>query len=212
MPGTIVRRTGRRRRAAVVAVAVFAAPGAAGLAAAHPLAYALAAVPVGRTTNVAPCPLKPSSKTPTGEAWAFTVTGTPSTPHHGISSSYAHGRGAWTSGRGRGTICRQDSGPGHTSLNLVLTVAGRASISPGVTRLGRRGVELVLRVTVSASDDERCLPGARGTVTLFASYYQGHHDSVQFRLPSGCAAYGATYLGAQVHALIARNGHQVNAA
>jgi hypothetical protein len=66
-------------------------------------------------------------------------------------------------------------------------------------------------VTVISSDDERCVPGTRGTAVLFASYYQGHHDSVQLHFSAGCAAHDATYAGPDVVALIARGGRRVNA-
>jgi hypothetical protein len=47
-------------------------------------------------------------------------------------------------------------------------------------------------------------------VTIFASYYQGHHDRVQLHFAPACAAEDATFLGQQLHALIAREGLQVN--
>jgi hypothetical protein len=158
------------------------------------------------------CPLKPSSAAPRGEAWAFTSTAAPAGAHAGIASTYTHGRGTWTHGRGRGTICRADtatSGPAH---NIVLSVGGRARVSPGIMRLGRKGVGLVLTVTVSASDYAACAPGTRGTVTIFASYYETHHDRVQFRFASACTAENATFSGSALRALIAREGLQVNRA
>jgi hypothetical protein len=162
------------------------------------------------SADPAACPLKPSSSSPTGEAWAFTQTGPPSSSHPGITSSYTHGRGTWTSGHGAGTICNEDSVSGQPSHNLVLAVAGSARISPHITRLGHLGVGLALSVTVSASDDQSCPAGTRGTVTLFASYYQGHHDSLQLHLAGGCSAYDHTVTGSQLHVLIADDGRQVN--
>jgi hypothetical protein len=162
------------------------------------------------SADPATCPLKPSSQSPTGEAWAFTQTGPPSSPHPGITSSYTHGRGAWTSGHGAGTICNEDSVTGHPSHNLVLAVAGSARVSPHITRLGHLGAGLALNVTVSASDDQTCPAGTRGTVTLFASYYQEHHDSLQLHLAGTCSSYDYTYTGAQLHVLIANEGRQVN--
>ena len=67
-----------------------------------------------------------------------------------------------------------------------------------------------MNVKVVASDDQSCTAGERGTVTLFASYYQGHHDSVQLDLKGDCSSYRYTYIGSQVHVLIADNGRQVN--
>jgi len=47
-------------------------------------------------------------------------------------------------------------------------------------------------------------------VTLFASYYQEHHDSLQLHFTGGCSAYDYTYGGSQLHVLIAEDGRQVN--
>ncbi|MGO9322297.1 MAG: hypothetical protein ACLQBY_16060 [Solirubrobacteraceae bacterium] len=91
------------------------------------------------SADPAACPLKPSSAAPPGEAWAFTDTSPPSTPHPGITSSYTHGRGAWAHGRGTGTICAADSAAGQPSHNLVLTVAGASHVYPRITRLGHLG-------------------------------------------------------------------------
>ena len=115
-------------------------------------------------------------------------------------------------GRGKGTICRADRLLDHSSRELVLTVRGRSRISPGVTRLGRRGVALVLSATVSASDAAGCAVGTRATVMLFASYHEVHRDSVQLRFAGACSFGDATFLGAQLRVLIARDGHQVNGA
>ena len=156
------------------------------------------------------CPLKASSTIPPGDAWAFHETGVPTTSDLGITSSYTHGRGGWGGGRGSGTICQEDgssSGPPH---NIVLTVAGASHVSPRVTRLGRLGAALVLNGSVAASDDPTCPVGARGTVTLFASYYQGHHDSLQLHFANSCTAHNATFRGTQLYVVIANNGHQVN--
>ncbi|HEX4564552.1 MAG TPA: hypothetical protein VH115_08865 [Solirubrobacteraceae bacterium] len=183
------------------------------LAALSALATAIlgvAAVASGSQSGSAKCPLKPSSSLPGGEAWAFTVTGVPASAHAGISSSYAHGRGTWTHGHGAGTVCRADTPASGPPRDVVLKIGGSAHVSPGVTELGRRGVSLALSVTVSASDSQACAVGTRGSVTIFASYYQGHHDRVQLRFASACAAEDATFLGQQLHALIAREGHQVN--
>jgi hypothetical protein len=166
----------------------------------------------GAAAPLAKCPLKPSSSLPKGEAWAFTATGVPASAHAGITSTYAHGRGTWTHGHGGGTICRADAQAGGPSRNIVLSVSGRARVSPGITQLGRRGVGLILSATVSASDYAACAVGTRATVTIFASYYEGHRDRVQLRFGGGCASENATFLGRKLLALIARNGHQVNSA
>jgi hypothetical protein len=155
------------------------------------------------------CPLRPTSAIPRGEVWAFTVSGAPVGSHAGYASTYAHGRGTWTDGRGGGTICRQDAG-GQGPRDLVLRVRGSARVSPGITRLGQRGVGLVLSVAVAASDGPGCPVGTGGTVTMFASYYQMHHDSLRFAFAGGCTSYNAAYSGPKLLALVAREGRQVN--
>jgi hypothetical protein len=177
----------------------------------YPARTALAAPPHAlQAASTAACPLKPSSSIPRGEAWAFTATGAPASAHPGVRSTYAHGRGTWTHGHGGGTICRADaaaSGPAH---DIVLRVSGAAKVMPHITRIGRLGASVTLNVTVSASDYTACAVGTRGTVTIFASYYQGHHDRVQLSFAAGCSSENATFLGPQLHALIAREGLQVN--
>jgi len=156
------------------------------------------------------CPLKSSSAIPSGDAWAFHETGVPSTPHPGITSSYIHGRGDWGGGHGSGTICQENRSSTGPSRDIVLTIAGSSHVSPGITRLGHPGAGLALDATVAASSDPRCSDGTHATVTIFASYYEGHHDSVQLHFAGGCTPYDATFLGSQLYALIAENGHQVN--
>ena len=156
------------------------------------------------------CPLKTGSPSGGDVQWAFTESGPPSGRHPGIRSSYTHGRGSWSAGRATGTVCSQDSLTGGGSRNLVLPAAGRAKLSPRITKLGRLGVGLVVRVRVTASDDSACVPGTRGTVTLFASYYAVHHDSVSVHFANGCADHDHAYSGSGVHVLIAHDGAQVN--
>lgn len=158
------------------------------------------------------CPLTPAAGIPPGESWAFTQTGPPSTPHPGIASSYTHGRGSWAHGRGSGTICNEDTLDGHGSHAVVLTVSGASHVSPGITRIGHPGAGLTLHLAVSASDDAACPVGTRGTATLFASYFQGHHDLVRLSFEGACATYDLGFAGPQLHVAIARNGRQVNSA
>jgi hypothetical protein len=206
---TSSRRTVRRASvlAVVVGLGAFGGASASGLPSTRAVDPARIA-----SVDAATCPLKASSVSPSGDAWAFTQTGPATTPHPGITSSYTHGRGTWTNGRGSGTICTEDSVTAHPAHELVLAVAGSSYISPRITHMGRLGVGLALKVTVSASDDQTCPVGARGTVTLFASYYQEHHDSLQLRFSGGCSSYDYTYSGSQLHVLIADDGHQVNSA
>jgi hypothetical protein len=156
------------------------------------------------------CPLKAGSPSGGDVQWAFTETGPPGGKHDGIRSSYTHGRGNWTTGRATGKACSQDSPSKGPSRNLVLTIAGKAKLSPKVTELGLLGVRLVLPVRVSASDDSACAAGTGGTVTLFASYYAIHRDSLKLHFAAGCAGHNFTYRGSRLHVLIARHGAQVN--
>jgi hypothetical protein len=172
---------------------------------------ALGAVSAGAGTSTDPtrCPLKPSSTIPSGEAWTFSANGSPTSPHPGVTSTYTHGRGTWANGRGTGTICTEAGGAGHAAGKLVLTVAGSATISTEITRLGHLGVGLVLHMTVGASEVPACPKGERGTLTLFASYFQGHFDSAQLRFAGPCRSYDYRFAGPRLLVLIARNGGAV---
>ncbi len=178
---------------------------------------AAAGAPAGtraaRATNAATpsvkCPLAPAPGIPPGEAWAFTQTGAPSSPHPGLASSYTHGRGSWRGGHGSGTICMQDSLTGQAQRTLVLGVSGASELSAGITRIGHVGAQLVLGFAVSASDDAACPTGTRGTATLFASYYEGHYDIASFHFDGACASYAYTFRGPSLHVAIARDGHQL---
>lgn len=171
-------------------------------------ACALAAPSAGAASG-ARCPLQSSSSIPAGAAWAFHESGAPSGPHAGVASTYVHGRGGWGSGRASGTICEAYSLAAGGPHDLVLSVSGTARVSPRITRIGHLGAGLALGGTVTASDDPACAVGTRLSVTIFASYYEGHHDSVKLAFRGGCAAYDATFLGSQLYALIAEDGHQV---
>jgi hypothetical protein len=158
------------------------------------------------------CPIKASASS-TPVEWAFTESGAPSGAHRGIASSYTHGRGSWQGGKASGTICHADQlTGGRGSRELVLAMAGAATLSPHVTRLGLLGVELALKVKVAASDDPACSVGSAGTVTLFASYFSVHHDSARLRFAGGCSAHSHLFTGPGLHVLISRKGAQVNSA
>jgi hypothetical protein len=158
------------------------------------------------------CPIKASAAS-TPVEWAFSESAPPSGRHEGIASSYTHGRGRWQAGRASGTVCHTDllSG-GSGSENLVLAVAGAAKLSPRVTRGGLLGVELALNVKVAASDDPACPAGGTGTVTLFASYFSVHRDTVRLRFAAACATHDHLFTGPSLHVLITRKGAQVNSA
>jgi hypothetical protein len=176
---------------------------------------ATAAIAAGATAEAAAsaqCPLKVGSPSGGDVQWAFTETGPPTGKHPGIKSSYTHGRGNWTAGRATGTACSADTPTSGPSRNLVLAVSGKAKLSPGITELGLRGVGLVLRVRIKASDDRACAAGTLGTVTLFASYYAIHRDSVSLHFAAACSGHDHRYTGSQVHVLITRHGAQVNSA
>ena len=122
------------------------------------------------------------------------------------------GQGSWSSGRASGTICTEDKGGGLPTRNLVLRVSGSSTLSPKITKLGLPGVGIVLPVTVSATDDAACPRGTPGSVTLFASYYSVHRDSIVMHFASACSSHDHSFTGTIVHVEIARNGHQVNTA
>ena len=155
------------------------------------------------------CPLKPSSKLPSGDAWAFTYGG-PSVAGEGSRIGYTHGRGSWA-GSGGGTICMSAEVAGAGKAQLVLDVSGGAKVSPRITRLGHLGVGLTLNVRL-ASGQAMCPAGTAGTAVIFASYYESHHDSVRLSFQAPCTGLDVAFHGASLKALIARNGGQVNSA
>ena len=173
-----------------------------------PIATA-AGSPTPATTGSAR-PIAAGSSTPV--EWAFTESGPPSGSHPGIASSYTHGRGHWRASGANGTVCHEDSlTAGRGPRELVLAIAGRARLSPGVTRLGLPGVELALKARVADSDDPSCPAGTAGTVTLFASYHEAHRDSLTLAFSGACTDHDHRYAGGTLHVLIARRGAQVNA-
>jgi len=207
------------RRIRAVAPAVIAAGGAtlaalAGLTALAALAGVPAAAATARIASVH-CPAGASTapaNVPGAVQWEFSQLGPPTPASPSGSTSWTRGAGSWTAGRAVGAICTNDSGGGLASRDLVLTVAGSSKLSPKITRLGLLGVGLVLPVTVSASDDTACPRGTTGSVTLFASYYSVHHDTVALRFAPACSDHDHSFTGAQVHILIASDGHQVDSA
>jgi hypothetical protein len=185
--------------------------GAIAVAAAAAAALALAGPLPGASAKVK-CPIKAAAASSPVE-WAFTETSAPSGPHKGIASSYTHGRGTWQSGKASGTICHADQlTGGKGSQDLVLAMSGKSKLSPHVTQLGLLGVQLALKVKVSASDDPACSVGSSGTVTLFASYFSVHKDSVKMSFAAGCADHDHSFTGPSLHVLITRKGAQVNSA
>jgi len=158
------------------------------------------------------CPLKPNVL-PTGGyvQWAFTDSDPPT--GNAIKSSYVHGLGNWTNGRAAGTGCTMDALTTNGVVrNLILTIKGKSQLSPHVTVGGLLGVRIVLPVAVRASDDALCAVGTTGTITMFASYYSIHRDTMQIRFKAGCAKHSFSYSGSKLHVYIAHNGAQVNSA
>ncbi|HEU0250579.1 MAG TPA: hypothetical protein VFR48_07640 [Solirubrobacteraceae bacterium] len=182
------------------------------IAASLAVAGILAASGSAGATAKIKCPIKASASSSPVE-WAFTESAAPSGPHKGIASSYTHGRGLWQRGKASGTVCHADhlSG-GKGSRNLVLAMSGSSKLSPRVTRGGLLGVELALKVKVSASDDNACPVGTIGTVTLFASYFETHRDTLALNFSGSCSDHDHRYSGSSLHVLITRKGAQVNSA
>jgi hypothetical protein len=167
------------------------------------------AVPAGAKSGKVACPLAPGAPSGGNVQWAFSDSGRP--VGNAVTTSYVHGRGNWTSGRATGTACTTDalrkaSGVRH----LVLTVSGKSKLTGRVTQGGLLGVRLVLPVKVRATDDQACAKGATGTITLFASYYSVHRDTMQIQFSSSCAEHDRSYSGSALDVYIARNGAQVN--
>ena len=141
--------------------------------------------------------------------WEFSVIGAPTAGASGVTSSWTRGTGIWNTGKATGTICSEDKG-GGPRRDLVLKVSGSSVLTPKTTRLGLQGVSVVLPVRVSASDDSACPAATRGTVTLFASYFSVHRDSIALHFTGACARHNHTFTGSIVKVLITRNGAQVN--
>jgi hypothetical protein len=156
------------------------------------------------------CPLAPGSPSGGDVQWAFSDSGRP--VGNAVKSSYVHGRGNWTSNRATGSACTTDSpmkGGGGVQ-DLVLAVSGKSKLTGRVTQGGLLGVRMVLPVKVRASDAKHCAKGATGTITLFASYYSVHRDTMQVHFSSRCTGHNLSYGAPALHVYIARRGAQVN--
>jgi hypothetical protein len=118
------------------------------------------------------------------------------------------GGGSVTSGHGSyngsssisGSVCHNNAPSEGSGQRLALAAVpgSNARLSRGVTINGTLGAQLVLPVRVTASDDAHCLPGARGTATIFTSYNGAHEDSISLHLSGTCAKHNASYRGARV--------------
>jgi hypothetical protein len=61
-----------------------------------------------------------------------------------------------------------------------------------------------------ASDDAACSKGSKGTITLFASYYSVHYDTMKLHFGPGCKGHNLSYASPHLVVLITRHGAQVN--
>jgi hypothetical protein len=173
------------------------------------LALAAPALASSASASSVSCPASASASAGPVQ-WLFSQLGKPNPAESSLSWSWTRGKGSWSAGAASGTICVQDKGGGLPSRNLVLTVSGSAALSPKIVRFGLPGVGLALPVTVAAGDDTACPRHSHGTVTLFASYYSVHRDSIGLRFKGACADHDHTFTGTTVHVEISRNGAQVN--
>ena len=169
----------------------------------------LLAVPASTKSGHVACPVQPGAPSGGDVQWAFSDSGRP--VGNAVKASYVHGRGSWTSGRVTGTACTTDSlTKGKVVRDLVLAVSGKSKLTGRVTQGGLLGVQLALPMKVRASDDQDCAKGATGTITLFASYYSVHRDTMQIHFNSRCGGHNRSYSGSALHVYIARHGVQVN--
>ena len=166
----------------------------------------------GGAAATVPCPASASSasSSTTGPVqWAFNVIGAPTAGAQGVTSSWTRGNGVWNAGQATGTICSTEKGA-FPRREVVLKASGSSLLVPKTTRLGLQGVSIAVPVTVSATDDASCPKGTRGTITLFASYFSVHRDSIVMHFSGACTDYNHTFTGSIVKVLITRNGAQVN--
>jgi hypothetical protein len=169
------------------------------------LALAASAAPAAPTVT---CPASAASAGPV--QWAFSVISAPSASSAPVKNSWTRGNGTWSAGRAHGTICMDDQGGGSPKTRIVLSASGSSVLSPGIRKLGLKGVGIVIGLRVSATDDANCTQGARGSVTLFASYYSVHRDRIVTRFGAACSDHDLTFTGSSVNVEISRNGAQVN--
>jgi hypothetical protein len=178
------------------------------------LACALAAVAAaavvpagGAATAKVKCPLDAKSSALGPVLWAFSQYGPPTGKHTGLSKSYTHGHGTWHGKRAHGWVCHQDMGGGKATRHVVLRTTDTDSQLHGmVTRLGKLGVELIIPLKVTATDDDSCAVGTRASITLFASYYDVHVDRGVLRFAAGCKKHDHTYRDPQLKVGIQRKG------
>lgn len=172
--------------------------------------FAIAAVSaVASKPGQVTCPLKVGAPSGGDVQWGFSDTGRPA--GSAVRSSYVHGRGSWTNGHATGIACTMNSPTqGGAARDLVLAVTGRSKLIGRIRQNGLLGVRMVLGIKVHVSDDPACAQGTAGRITLFASYYSVHRDTMRVQLGARCAASDLSYSGSALHVYIARHGAQVN--
>jgi hypothetical protein len=196
-----VRYVGRVRVRAQLAAGVIAAAIGAGALAGGSSAATSVTCPASAADSLGPV------------QWAFTGLGAPSASRAGVTNSWFRGTGTWSNGAAHGTICADDQGGGAPKNRVVLeTSSAPSALTPHITKLGLLGVGLTIPVTVTATSDASCAKGTAGTVTLFASYYGVHKDSLVAHFAAACRDHDLTFTGSDLHVEISRNGAQVNAA
>ena len=163
--------------------------------------------PAAAATGSVTCPA-PAGTSAGAVQWIFSALGAPAAPSAGTKWSWTRGQGSWSAGSATGTICGEDKG-GGSRRDVVLATSGPSTLSSHIKRLGLLGVGIVIGVRVRASDDASCAVGTRGTITLFASYYTTHVDTIAMHFAAACADHDHGFGGAIVHVEIDRGGHQV---
>ena len=168
--------------------------------------------PAGAATARVRCPLDAkAAASPRQVQWAFSQFGPPVGKHPGLKSTYTHGHGTWLNGHATGWVCHQDMGGGKPKRHVVLRVTkGKSEIHGRVMRLGHIGVEIVLPLQVTATDDDTCAVGTRAKVTLYASYYDVHIDKGVLHFQSGCKTHDHTWREPDLKVLVTRKGAQVD--
>lgn len=160
------------------------------------------------------CPAGIASASTIGAVqWIWSAYGKPSSSGSSVSYSQSGGKGTWASGQATGTICSENQGGGEPKRSIVLSVSGASKLTAGAKQLGLTGVALSFPVTVSKSGDSAVCPvGATGTVSLFASYYSVHKDTVTMQFAGTCAAWNETFTGSILHVEISHNGAEIRPA
>jgi len=126
-------------------------------------------------------------------------------PIAGSRGSYARGHGDINLAAGTisGILCQVDRAPRQPDRLILMAVQPHlVRHSHGAVLWGVPGNLIVFNVRVQRSSDPRCPVGARGRVTLFASYNGVRSDSVRFRFSPACRDHDHLYHGAQVNAQV----------